>query len=85
MDKVNGIFKVVIQMEDKGSYLSFKEALRVFLSESDRIVKEGTSFQVLESMCWIEFNDDPKTIMYFYALREMADELGILVDGKLVG
>jgi len=75
-------FKVVVALEDNGSFESFGEAFKVLFEKVMKLVAESTSFQVLETACWIEYAG---TKMYFYDTRDLAYRVGVLKGkGELV-
>src|ERR1035437_9912269 len=71
--------------EPVGTYESFTEALKLFLKRIDEMFKNGGTWQVLETMCWIEREVDGTIYpAMFYDLRDFACQQGILVDQKIV-
>lgn len=62
---------------------TFKEAFADMFKWVDNLLKSGgMSYQVLETAIWIERSGmDP---LFFYDARDLAYEVGVMVDGKLV-
>lgn len=62
---------------------SFKEAFTDMFKWVDNLLKSGgMSYQVLETAIWIERSGrDP---LFFYDARDLAYEIGVMVDGKLI-
>ncbi|MBI2058061.1 MAG: hypothetical protein HYT63_03745 [Candidatus Yanofskybacteria bacterium] len=76
------MFKVVVAMEDVGTFKNFGEAFKVFFDKVKELVGQGASLNVLETTCWIEYS---KIQMYFYDARDLAYKVGILKGkGELV-
>lgn len=64
---------------------SYAEAFRdMYNYIEDALKEEGLSFQVLETALWIECNNIPERPLDWYMARDVAYELGIMKDGKLV-
>lgn len=73
------MFKVVVAMEEIGTFESFGEAFKVFFEKvKEFIAKEGATYRVLETACWIKYEEVP---MYVYDARDLAYKVGIL-QGK---
>ncbi|MBI2064899.1 MAG: hypothetical protein HYT62_02500 [Candidatus Yanofskybacteria bacterium] len=80
---VKTLFKVFVT-KDISEHPTFEEAFRAFFNEVRTMVAQGTSWQVLETMCWIEgvFEAEGKTLrspLYFYDARDFAIDAGLLV------
>ena len=76
-------FKVFVT-KDISEYPTFEEAFKAFFNEVRAMVTQGTSWQALETMCWIEgvFEVEGKTLrspLYFYDARDFAIDAGLLV------
>lgn len=84
------MFNVTVALEARGTYPTFAEAFIKFFKDIKAMLDKGTSYQVLETACWIEMetteNDGPmRMIMNFYDARDLAYDLGLLVgNGQLV-
>jgi hypothetical protein len=77
------VYKLTFNLKEVGAYPNFKEAfIRMYLLVKESIEK-GTSWQVLETMHWIE-EPNSKVILLFYEARDKANKMGLLTDdGKL--
>lgn len=69
------MYTVAMYLKDIGSYPTFYEAFKAFYEAVKASIKEGTSYQALETACWIEHNNEP---LYLYQARDLAYKLGIL-------
>ena len=89
------MFKVTIALKEVGEFSNFPEAFAHFYKEIEKLVESGTSLQVLETACSINWDSDldPITgevgkikhyVLDFYKARDLAYHLGLLRDGKLV-
>lgn len=78
------MFQVVIGLEPVGKpHETFEEAFREFFSEIEKLLAEGTSFQTLETACYIEHVSE-QTAMGFYDCRDLAYRIGLMYgEGKL--
>jgi Asp-tRNA(Asn)/Glu-tRNA(Gln) amidotransferase C subunit len=66
-----------------GPFNSFLEAFRKFHEEVLKMVKEGTSYQVLETFCWIEC--EGRGPIFIYEIGDAAYSLGLMDEkGKLI-
>jgi len=75
------IYKVKVSLEEVGqSYETFAAAFEAFYNATKELVARGTSWQILETACWIEYKDMP---IYFYDARDIACAWKILVNGKI--
>ena len=77
------MFKLIHNMAEVGEYDTFDEAFIEMYHrvKSDIESNEGTSWQLLETACWIEAATGE--LMMFYEARDAACISGLLVDGKL--
>jgi len=77
------MYKLTFDLKEVGEYPNFKEAfIRLYLLVKESI-KEGTSWQVLETMHWIEEPNNTRPLL-FYEARDKAYQMGLLTDdGKL--
>jgi hypothetical protein len=77
------MYKLTFNLIEVGEYPSFKEAfIRLYLLVKESM-KEGTSWQVLETMHWIEEPNSNQPLL-FYDARDRAHKIGLLTDdGKL--
>jgi len=77
------VYKLTFNLKEAGEYPNFKEAfIRMYLLVKESI-KQGTSWQVLETMHWIE-EPNSKVPLLFYDARDKANKMGLLTDdGKL--
>jgi len=75
-------WKVTFAMKEIGCFDTFKDA---FVALYCAIKKESSlTYQLLETATWI-ISDVPQAVpIYFYDARDMAYNMGILKDGKLV-
>ena len=72
-------------MENGAVYPTFEEAFVAFFRAIVEMVSRGTSYQALETFCWIEgtFEIDGKSVsapLYYYDARDFAYDAGILVE-----
>jgi len=74
------MYKVTIALKDVGTRSNFADAFRLFWEEVMKMLKEGSSWQVLETACWIDNNGK---VLHFYEARDLAYDLGVLRDGEL--
>ncbi|MFA6365175.1 MAG: hypothetical protein WCW78_02125 [Candidatus Paceibacterota bacterium] len=74
------MFTVAINLKDIGQYPNFYEAFKIFYHAIKAEITGGTSWQVLETACWIEYNNTP---LFLYDAKDLAYKLGILVDAEL--
>ena len=63
-----------------GEFETFAKAFRAFYDAINKLIAEGTTWQVLETTCWIEYTG---TTINFHEARDIACLWKILVDGKL--
>jgi len=75
------MFKLTHNMEEIGDYDTFDEAFIEMYHRVKRDIEEGTSWQLLETACWIEAKTGE--LMMFYEARDAACISGLLIDGKL--
>ena len=82
------LFRVFVT-KDISEHPTFEEAFKTFFEEMRALSVQGTSWQVIETMCWIEgvFEVNGKTLrspLYFPDARDFAIDVGLLVhiDGK---
>lgn len=76
------IYKVVVELKDVGTYDNFGEAFGAFHAAIQNLLAEGTSWQALETACWIDYKG---LEMDFYEARDMAYIWKLMEDGKLIG
>jgi hypothetical protein len=77
------MYRLTFNLIEVGEYPNFKEAFIKLYSLVNESIKEGTSWQALETMHWIE---DPNSLfpLFFYEARDRAHKIGLLTDdGKL--
>ncbi len=84
------MYQVRVGEDQQGPFEGFAEAFKVFFEGVIRMVEEGTSWQVLETYCWVEFTGEIRggsirfPIMWYDA-RDLGYDLGLLQgEGKLV-
>lgn len=75
------MFKVMIEGKEVGSFRSFVEAFRAMFDRVEEMITRGTSWQMLETTCWIE--KDGRYALGFYDARDLAYSMGLLKAGKL--
>lgn len=77
------MYKLTFNLEEVGEYPNFKEAFIQLYFKVKESIKEGTSWQALETMHWIEEPNKTAPIL-FYEARDRAHKMGLLDDnGKL--
>lgn len=78
------MYKVVIGLENFGTFSSDKDAVFAFIDKIKQTMNESevVSWQWLNECCWIEY----KGIYWkgFYEVRDYAYEQGWMKDGELV-
>ncbi len=79
-----------IEMKNDGEFDSFGETFKHFFTRILELIKQGTTWQVLETMNYIQYelpiaNGGPVLCAIdFYTARDLAYDLGILVgEGEL--
>lgn len=78
------MFKLTFNLQElEKNYNTFEEAFADLYYMVKESIKEGTSWQVLETMHWIEDTNLPRKPIMFYDARDRACDMGILVNGKL--
>ena len=83
------MYKLVVEMKDVGTFETFSEAFREFFKKIKEITSSGmgTSWQVLETMCWIERHYDETynivRYLYFYEARDLAYRIGLMKEMKI--
>lgn len=79
------MFKLTFNLKELDKeYNKFEEAFADFYFMVKESIREGTAWQVLETMHWIEDKDHPGPPMTFYDARDKAHKMGILTkDGRL--
>ena len=72
-------------MKTVGSYATFVEAASKFFNEIDVFIREGTSFQWLETTNFLVRTEQNESIglMTFYEARDFSCDIRLLVEGKL--
>lgn len=74
-------WNAVYNLEEIGCFSTFKEA---FMAIYHAIKKEPVlSVQLLETAAWIMADGQNAHPIYFYDAKDLACEMGILVNGKL--
>jgi len=74
-------YKVVVNLEDIGRYDNFGKAFGAFHAGVKNLLTKGTSRQILETACWIEYD---KFSISFYEARDIANIWELMKDGKLI-
>ncbi len=75
-------WKAIYNLEEIGCFDTFKEA---FTAIYNAIKKEPTlSVQLLETTIWIIADGINANPIFFYDAKDLACEMGILIDGKLI-
>ena len=76
---------VTVGMNDIATEDNFKDAVKAMVEGIKKMMKDtGTSWQVLESACWIDSSyADQKPIM-FPVIRDIAADAGWTVEGVWV-
>ena len=71
--------------KDEGPFHTYVKAFANFFPRVTAMLSRGTSYQMLETACWIEGNFGARRYpLAFYDARDLAYDLGILVgDGEL--
>ena len=81
------MYKLVVEIEDVGTFETFPEVFREFFKKVKEITSNGTSWQVLETMCWIERHYDENynivKYLYFYEARDVAYQIGLMKEMKI--
>ncbi len=77
-------FRVFVT-KDISEHSTFVEAFVAFFKAVTELIDQGTSYQVLETFCWIEgiFDFDGKIAkmpLHFNDARDFAYDVGILID-----
>lgn len=78
-------------MDEIGTFTTFTEAFTTFFNAVRALVNKGTSYQMLDTSCWIE-RGRPSGVqsmlgcgaLDWYGSRDLAYSLGIMKDGKLI-
>lgn len=73
-------------VNSESQHKNFYDAFKALYDGVSKMVDEGTSWQALETFVWIEYENEGKKIpMFWYDARDLAYELGLLVEkGKEV-
>ena len=78
------MFKLIIGLKDVGEFATFPEAFREMHHRIEKIIKEGTNLQMLETANWIECEIDGKEYpLMSFGAKDLAGAIGLLKDGKL--
>lgn len=82
--KVKFEFEVVIVWENKGRFASFPQAFAFFYNELNKAIAQGLPGGTLGT-CNIDCYMDGEMIgpLMFEQIKELAEEMGLLVAGKL--
>jgi len=75
------MYEAVFALESLGSFSLFEEAFKALYHKIKS--EPNLSLQVLETATWIR-EESSKVPIMFYDARDMACNLGLLKDGKLV-
>jgi hypothetical protein len=74
------MFTLVYALENFGPYNTFAQAFKEMYNKTKKDISEGNmSWQVLETMVWIEEKGRSLPIM-FYDARDLAHEQGLMDD-----
>ncbi len=78
-------FVSCVQWNDEGPFSTFKDALANFMPRMRKLVQDGTSLQVIETLCYIELKSGEHQVpLFFYDVRDFAHQAGLMKDGQLV-
>jgi len=87
------MYKLVIAMEDVGTFKTFPEAFREFFKKVREMIATGTSYQILETTCWIERHSlerigsnrgfNTKSTLYFNGVKDLAYKIGLMKEMKI--
>lgn len=75
-------WKAIYNLREIGCFGTFKEAFAVIHNAIEK--EESLTWQLLETAIWIISASPEARPIYFYDARDIACEMGILIDGKLV-
>lgn len=84
------MFAATVAMKSLGEFTTFGEAFEAFYNETMTLMdRKELCWQVLETACWIEHPVEliTKTVtisLMFYEVRDLAANLGLTKDSKLV-
>lgn len=84
IDRVKIEFKVVVIWNELGSFASFPQAFALFYSELNNAIVQGLAAGALDT-CTIDCFMDDELIgpLMFDQIKELAEEMELLVEGKL--
>lgn len=74
-------YRVFVELKDIGGYNNFGKAFGALHAGVKNLLAKGTSWQVLETACWIDCSGFK---MYFYEARDIAYCFHIMDDGKII-
>jgi hypothetical protein len=81
------VFKSVVELKEHGPFSTFEEAFRDFMPRIKTMIREGCAMFVLETACWIEFQDEDAgvtTPALVHDAIDIAHHIGLLnEDGEL--
>ncbi|MEK7072465.1 MAG: hypothetical protein AAB969_02740 [Patescibacteria group bacterium] len=72
------IYVVTIGLADVGVFNNFPDAFKKFWADIVKQIKEGTSWQVLETMNWITRISNTQLPILFYDARDLAFNIGLI-------
>jgi hypothetical protein len=75
------MFGLTIEGKEVGKFDTFVEAFSTMFHKVKEIIERGTSWQSLETACWIDCNG--KDELMFYDAKDLAYNIGLLKDGEL--
>ena len=78
------MYETTVNMKVVGKFETFKDAFKCLYTEVMEQLKNGYSWQLLETTVWIDDTDSPSLPTMFYKARDYACDQGWVVDGKLV-
>lgn len=77
------MYKLTMELKDVGEYQTFPEAFKELYKRLTKMLEEGMAEQMLSAI-WIERKIGAvECPLMFYDARDLADEIGLLKDGKL--
>ena len=76
------MFELTYGLEMVGSYKSFSKTFMELYKRLNSDLKEGMSWQFLETTIWIKKVGTTSPIM-FHEARDRACRIGLLIDGKI--
>ena len=73
-------------MKSVSEHEKFADAFKAFYDGIQKLVEEGTTYQVVETLCWIECKEKggAGNPLYLQDVINLGHQLGFLVNGEIV-